>query len=386
MNVKYPNLLIVFVIFSLFHNIYISIFISIFDYNSTPFAVIFKTIIILIGLIMIVSRKIVFTKELFFIFSMFIISFLVISINLILNPYYILWDIFYYVGYTFFIIIFITVVIGGYKNTVNLDYLIFYNLLVIGILSLFLGEIVNHRLQLKSLNPITVGSFGGFLFLISLWNILFLKLNETVRLKFILSILGILIGSYILYASGSRGPLLGSFLAILFFFYNYYFNKFQKFLKYVIILLFIISPIFLFYLSINIPDLKVFTQRDIGLRGYFYLSFYEGLINNPIFPTIHPRMIIEWMHSIFLAIYAGSGIFGFVIFCYMIVSILKDLSFLIKNKDENCWISLFFIQILIVSTFSGALIDANFWIVFSLTIAYLKKYKKTVVKNVNKTS
>ena len=97
-------------------------------------------------------------------------------------------------------------------------------------------------------------------------------------------------------------------------------------------------------------------------------------------------MIIEWMHSIFLAIYAGSGIFGFVIFCYMIVSILKDLSFLIKNKDENCWISLFFIQILIVSTFSGALIDANFWIVFSLTIAYLKKYKKTVVKNVNKTS
>jgi hypothetical protein len=379
-SLKLQKLYSFFIFLVFFKTAYIAIYSQYAMSISTPIAIFLRILIILIGItIFIITKYKYVNKNFFIILTIFAFSFLVsyFQLNNDLNTYIPeSIGVFYLLGIGSFILTFTTVLFTGQKHVNNLEKTFFYSLAFFVILTLLLGSSMvmdrenfdllydSGRHQLKSLNPITIGYLGGLLFLHSVWRF-FLRKQKNVFIIFV-GFLGLLL----LFLANSRSPQIGVLVGLIFFFYT---NK-NRFLFYILSLLLLFSLTSYFLLSYNFDYLRIgIYDGSISTRKDIYLAYFYAIISNPIFPSMHPVMNLLHAHNIFLGVYSASGIIGFILFSYIVYSTLKMTIILIENKTEYGWIGIYFILTFVVSFFSGALLDENFWIVLTLVNIYFRK-------------
>ena len=91
-----------------------------------------------------------------------------------------------------------------------------------------------------------------------------------------------------------------------------------------------------------------------------------------------PNFNLLYAHNIFLAIYSGTGIFGLIIFLYLIYFALRASFKLIYHHTPYGWVGLIFILTLPNILFSGAMLNENFWTILALVNVYYIKHKKNI--------
>jgi hypothetical protein len=364
----------VFVLLALFKSAYIAIFTQYFNLESTNIAIITRIIIIVFGIILFFSQgKKLINKNYFYIMMLFWISYTIILFQFQLDPKIDLTkDNIYLFGLASFIIIFASVLYACYENLNNLSKSIFYILIIFSVSTLFIAsDVIHNRLQLNSLNPILVGYLGGMLVLISLWRMFCTKDKKLILFA------GFMIGLWLLLEANSKGPVLGVLLSMLFFL----FNKNKKYYLFVIL-----SGLFIFFgiLSLsNYLDLlnsRLFNTQEIGIdiRMDIYQNYIEAISINIIFPLMDPIYNLLYAHNIFFAIYSGTGIFGLIIFLYLVCFALRASFKLIYNNTPYGWVSLIFILTLTISSVSGAILDEFFWMNLVLINVYYIKQRKNI--------
>jgi hypothetical protein len=357
-----------FILLALFKTAYIGLYTQYFDLESTNIAIITRIVIIVFGIILFFSQgKKVIHKNYFYIMLLFLMAYMVIIFQLQLDPETdLVKDNIFFFGLAAFIITVVSVLFACYENLNNLSKSIFYALIIFSASSLFIGyDEINNRHQLNSLNSISMGYFAGMLVLISLW-----RMFCTEDKKLILFI-GFIVGLWLLIESNAKSPILGVLFSMLCFL----FSKNKKY--YLFIILF---GLFILFFSQNNSDfkyLRLFNPQDLGIniRIGIYHSYYEAISKNIILPLMEPVYNLIWAHNIFLAIYAGTGIFGLIIFLYLIYYTLRASFKLIYHKTPNGWVGLIFILTLIISSVSGAILDEFFWIMLALVNVYYIKQR-----------
>jgi O-antigen ligase len=370
----------VFVLLALFKSAYIAIFTQYFNLESNNIAIITRIIIIVFGIILFFSQgKKLINKNYFYIMMLFWITYTIILFQFQLDPKIDLTkDNIYFFGLASFIIIFASVLYACYENLNNLSKSIFYILIIFSVSVLFIRsdviqnfDVTHSRLELNSLNSILVGYFAGVLVLISLWRMFYTKDK-----KFIL-FSGFMIGLWLLLAANSKGPILGVLLSMLFFL----FNKNKKYYLFVIL-----SGLFIFFgiLSLSnyldLSTLRLFNTQETGIdiRMDIYQNYIEAISINIIFPLMDPYYNLLYAHNIFFAIYSGTGIFGLIIFLYLVCFALRASFKLIYNNTPYGWVSLIFILTLTISSVSGAILDEIFWMNLVLINIYYIKQRKNI--------
>jgi hypothetical protein len=360
----------VFILLTIFKTPYIAIFSEYFNLESTPIAIVVRILMIIFAVILFfLQKKILIHNNYFYIMLLFLIALIVIVFQL--QPDYKVDNYksnFYYLGYAFSIISVISVLYACQKNLKDLSESIFYILIFFSISTLLLGSSeINNRHQLLSLNPISIGYFSGVLIIISFWRLFFLKNKR------LISVIGIIISLYLLFMANSKSPILGVLFASWFLFirsYKYYL---------LIFLLFIIFTLFINLADFNVTNTRLlkFNEPGIDIRMLIYESYFDAIKRNFILPPMDPVMNLIGAHNIFLAFYSGTGIFGLIIFLYLIYFTFRASYKLIYYKSPYAWIGSVFVLTLIISLFSGAILDEFFWIILSLVnVYYFKELKE----------
>jgi O-antigen ligase len=360
-----------FVLLALFKTAYIGIFTQYFHLESTNIAIITRIAIIIFGIILFFSQgKKLIHKNYFYIMFLFLISYIIIIFQIQLDPKIdLIKDNIYFFGFASFIVVVVSVLFTCYANLNNLSKSIFYTLIIFSMFALFIGSNqIQNRYQLNSINPITIGYFAGILVLISLWRMVYTKDKKLTLF------IGLIIGLWLLVESNSRGPILGVLLSMLYFL----FSKNKKYYLSIILL-----GLFIFFFSLfnlNFIYSRLLNFEDISLvdRIELYQSYYEAISRNIILPLMDPVFNLLWAHNIFLAIYSGTGIFGLIIFLYLIFFTLSASFKLIYHKTHYGWVSLVFILTLTISSTSGAILDEYFWITLALVNVYYVKLTKNI--------
>jgi hypothetical protein len=367
-----------FILLALFKTAYIGLYTHYFDLESTNIAIITRIAIIIYGIILFFFQgKKAIHKNYFYIMLLFLMTFIVIVFQLQLDPEINLTkDKFYFLGFASSIIAVLSVLFACYKNLDNLSKIIFYTLIIFSVFALSIAsdalsiasDEAYNRLQLKSLNPITIGNLAGMLVLISLWRMLYTKDKKLILFT------GFIIGLWLLSVANSRGPVLGVIFSMLFFLLN----KNKKYYLFVIL-----SSLFIFFiilLDLDFINPRLLTVQDAGdsIRIEIYKSYIEMISRNIIFPLMDPIYNLLWAHNIFFSIYSGTGIFGLIIFLYLIYFTLRASFKLIYDKTPYGWVSLLFILTLTISLVSGAILDEFLWIMLALVNVYHLKQKKNI--------
>jgi hypothetical protein len=360
-----------FILLALFKTAYIGIFTQYFDLESTNIAIVIRIIIIVFGIILFFSQgKKKIHKNYFYIILLFLMAFMVIVFQLQLDPEInLVKDKIYFFGLASFIIVFVSVLFTCYENLNNLSKSIFYTLIIFLVSVLFIdSDEIYIRLQLKSLNPISMGYLAAMLVLMSLWRMIYTKDKKLILF------IGFIIGLWLLNAANSKGPVLGVILSMLFFL----FNKNKKYYLFIIL-----SGLFIFFiilLDLDLINSRLLTIQEPGvvIRMEIYKSYIEAMSKNIILPLMEPVFNLIWAHNIFFAIYSGAGIFGLIIFLYLIYFTLRASFKLIHHNTPYGWVGLFFILTLTISLVSGAILNESFWIMLVLVNVYYIKLKKNI--------
>jgi len=356
-----------FILLALFKSAYIGIFTQYFDLESTNIAYITRIVIIVFGIILFFSQgKKVIHKNYFYIMLLFLMIFMVIVFQLHLDPkIYSVKNEFVF-GFASFIIAVVSVLFVRYENLNNLSKSIFYLLIIFSATALFIGvDEPNNRLELKSLNPILIGYFAGMLVIISLWRMFCTKDKKLILFA------GFIIGLWLLFAANSKGPILGVLLSMLLFLFNK--NK-----KYYLLTIFLCLFLLFFSLfDLDFKNSRIFNYQD-HVRMEIYQSYFEAILRNPILPLMDPYYNLIYAHNIFLAIYSGAGIFGLLIFLYLVYFALRASFKLVhQNTPYGCF-GLFFILTLTNSLVSGSILDESFWMMLALVNVFYIKQRKNI--------
>lgn len=171
---------------------------------------------------------------------------------------------------------------------------------------------------------------------------------------------------YVGLKSGSRGPLLGFLIVLLI--WNVFrrgsvFSLIFKFISLIVILAFfsglVISSISLVspLTASRLTQASDGTDMSVLERQETYFWFFNNILENPFFGSQFARLsntdFPGYAHNIFLDILLGFGIFGLLLFLYIILKSFIVIKEMIRSKS-HFWIGLFMIQAFIVSISSGA--------------------------------
>ena len=225
------------------------------------------------------------------------------------------------------------------------------------------------RLNLPSLNPISVAMVGGLLVLLS-----FFMLQQGKSNKIFILLAGIL-GFYVLIWSSSRSPVLGVMAGIML----YFFIKTPKLSLY-------LAPIFLcfflaFIMTFDGGRLTSTSDPSISARISIYEIYYSAISDNFLFPVIPVEYSLFLSHNIILGVYSSSTIFGVFVFISILIQCFIASFRLIAGESVNGWVGLFFVFIFTISFFSGALLDFYFWVILALVVAYSRQQRILYAEN-----
>lgn len=247
----------------------------------------------------------------------------------------------------------------NYKKIFQFVYCILFVILFLNVL---VG--INHDTQgrssgFMSMYSISFGHLGVSLALFSIYSIFHEPFEQ--KYKQIIPILGVILGTYIMYTSGTRSPLIAYVLCVCFLFYVK--NK-LKYL-YAFLFLLIVGAIALVYFKPQYDGgqassflsrvTKMLVSGDSSGRGGLYEQGIKIFTENPIFGGRILYFDGMYPHNIFLEVLMSLGIIGliiyFIFFKNCINFILKIKTFSI-NHVEVIWVAVLWLQYFILSLFS----------------------------------
>lgn len=234
------------------------------------------------------------------------------------------------------------------------------------------------RLNIVSLNPISVGHLGVSLLLLSMWP--FVHQTGQTWQKAIYGLLGML-GLYLLLAAASRGPIAALVLVILFYIAAQDFKRFAKILPILVLLLWATSKLGTYLESSE--NYKVFDRVESALSGedksvvgrqVAYAGAAQQFLEHPVFgDTLEEKQTRYYPHNVILESYMATGLVGGISFTLLIGYGIFVAFKVAKARSKHGWIALVFIQYLVGAQFSGALYTSTtMWSFFALTVVVLR--------------
>lgn len=245
-----------------------------------------------------------------------------------------------------------------------------------------------------ALDPISFAAIGVTTSLLCIYKIV-VNENKSFLKVFVNTIFAIL-GLYIALRSGSRGPVLGFVIVILFWFSykrkkGIIFFSIFIFAAYALRFFFItilgyFSPLIAFRirLAISGDDLSMSARQDS------YIWFLDKIAESPLLGSQFARLgygdYPGYAHSIFLDLLLGFGVIGLLVFMFVILKAIKSLTKHIILKD-NYWVGLIMLQYFLLAVSSGAFYTnpiLNCLIVLTLLVSVKRKQlMKSTLKREN---
>jgi len=243
------------------------------------------------------------------------------------------------------------------------------------------------------INPIQISLSGASLSIIALINLLFPR-NKKFYSIFVQLII-LFLGMFNLFVGASRGPFI-SFILVSFFIFFYKFYKMKKNFNFIRNLLFTI----LLFLTLFVIISTYRKYNDIFIIDRIEV-FYDNIITNTkedrnyIFeealylfkesPIIGSQFVIKnggYPHNLFIEVLMSLGLFGFILFIWVIINLLKKTGLLFKVKSVPSetigLISVCFLVIFLGLTSGSIFVNPEIWVcaslILSLTIKDNKNY------------
>jgi len=200
--------------------------------------------------------------------------------------------------------------------------------------------------------------FGGFLSIVLLWMVSFIKKNRLVLFAFFIGLVGLFLTfSFVAWAGFLTGLLS-------YFYIRQYGETFVEDKKKRITVIFITM-----FLLVNIlaPLLVNFQQPSFFRRGSLYLSSLSLIVKNPLFGVgpggfitgLGDMRFTQPVHNIFLLVFSECGIFSFLLFLFLFY-------LAVKKMINPSYFFIFLISLLQI-VFMGSL-DHYFWTIHQTLI------------------
>ena len=242
------------------------------------------------------------------------------------------------------------------------------------ILNLNIGQIVDAQLELAGeLNSLNLGYGAATLFVLCVF--VFFKYNTFTTRIFALS--GGILSLYVIIIAGSRGPLVYSFLILL---YCIYFSNYNKNIKTLIVFI-VITLILLFFIDHTILTDVIGTyspmleerlissidNNEISGRESLYEISLNQFLENPFFGNYFVLTSGSYMgqypHNIILEAFMTFGLFGAIPFMILLYKTFIRVNLMVKNNLDIFWIGLLFL----ISFFKGL----STWNLYGNTLLWL---------------
>lgn len=268
---------------------------------------------------------------------------------------------------------------------------VYFLIFIILLLNVFVGIKYNDQGRTSgflSTYSINFGHIGVTLALMSLYKLIF----KTERFDYysFLMFFGFVLGTYIMYASATRGPLIAFVFTII---VALVARKKKNYLILfcVLILLGVIGIIYLGPQN-TIEGKNWFLQRlsnmlvsgDSSGRDKLYKDALTIFIENPFFGGRFLFADGVYAHNIFLDILMSMGIFGMMLFVPFFTSCVKEILKLFPKEkiveNDYIWIHLLFCQYLTFAFFSCSMFDTpEFWYLTAMLLTINKNRQQKCI-------
>lgn len=243
------------------------------------------------------------------------------------------------------------------------------------------------RLHLESLNPIYAGHAGLSLLLLSVWSIMFNKHKMSLN-QWIIRLIPVLLGIYVMVAAASRGPIVALFCVICFYFLSVNFRKSSRLLAFAVIIC-VLGYVFAtlleesgqFQMLSRIEntfsgDDAAVTGRQVAISGAFLQFLSSPIVGS----ALEEKITGFYPHNVVLESFMATGIIGGLPFITLITIGFFSAYRLFKCRSDNAWVALIFIQYMIAAQFSGAIYNSNvMWMYLAATISVQRNVKMQLV-------
>ncbi len=218
------------------------------------------------------------------------------------------------------------------------------------------------RLESDRLNPITYGHLAATTALLGIWRIFIdRKLSVFDFLAAIIGILGII-------ASGSRGPVLSFMVCLLVILMRSSVRSTGLFMSMAVFLL--ASLVFLLFTK-NGNSIYIFERIGESMfsdsaRKEIYIGTYNSFLDNMLIGAGYP--FETYPHNIVLEAFMASGLLGGLL---ITATLATGLVAAVKNLKDNrfSWISILFIQYLLLSMVSSSIYYSNIlWMLWACIV------------------
>lgn len=270
-------------------------------------------------------------------------------------------------------------------------------ILAMSVLEISLGSVVDERLSIEGeLNALNMGYWGGTLFVMSLF---YIAKEKNKMQKNIFGFISIIIALYVMLISGSRGPIIYSF--IIFYYFMLSTSAFSSIKKYVNVVLiltlilvlidytFLTDIIGLFNPTLEERIVSSITDQEVSGRDKLYIialnQFYSSPFFGDFFLLTSGHYKGEYPHNILLEALMTLGLFGAIPFFYLLIQTFKRVHLMIKINDNTTWICLLFL----VSFFKGLSTwnlygNTLLWVSMAIILSFKLPFLKFKLKTKNK--
>lgn len=252
--------------------------------------------------------------------------------------------------------------------------LIIFNIALSG-LSNFL---INGRLQLQSLNAISLGHVAALCVLLGVFFFSQLRFTRWYLVKLIAVLTVSTIGLFVVFLTGSRGAQIALLVSLLYFLLSQNFGLVVKIVAISIPASLFLAPAAMGYLKdFDVGAisriLNILNQNDAALssRVVSYNSALEVFYDNPILGrTITEPVFGFYPHNILIESLMSTGLVGFICLFVALSCGIRYGWRLMSRRHPSSWIALFYMQMLIGSMFSFAIYNnPGVWISLAGVIA-----------------
>lgn len=233
------------------------------------------------------------------------------------------------------------------------------------------------RFQLVALNPISLANAGATLCLLSIWRVWNYERNVTYVWRW-LYLGSFMLGLYLIFLTGSRGPLISLMVGL---FSMFYFQSFgRKIVLIIAVCLFVVASFTYMAHQAEVLNIGTITRfsftgssddRSTQGRLISVSSALRDAIDNPLLGAQLEERITRWYpHNLFVEALMATGLVFGSMFIFVTLSVVRMSLFAIRHRYSYSWVSLIFLQHFAQGMFSSGLYTAiDFWV--SMSAAYL---------------
>lgn len=272
----------------------------------------------------------------------------------------------------------------NYKLIFKIVYAILFIILLLNILIGIEYNFQGRSSGILATYSINFGHLGVTLVIMSVYN--YLINSGTSKWVDLVMLLGFLIGTYILYASGTRGPLISYVFVIGYILYIKRKFKFLAFLFFIIV----IAVALLIFLDLQYQQntgnsffsrlTRMIVSGDSSGRGQIYRDSINVFLQKPIFGGRFLFFDGLYAHNLFLDLLMATGLFGtliYFVFFKNCMQVILNLNEKIKSNPEIIWIPLVLIQYFTFAFFSCGIFDTpEIWYLIAMTMVIYKSENK----------